>query len=75
MFELRRRLVNDFSEYIRSFLKVRDDRIKGFVEPELNAGALWPQSLMGLQSRRARKGACSRQAVTTTIRHKDQWQL
>lgn len=48
MFDLRQRLVNDFSEYIRSFIKIRDESIEQFVESELDRGALWPEPLMGL---------------------------
>lgn len=40
MFDLRERLVSDFSEYIRSFLKVRDAEIAAFVARKLNQGAL-----------------------------------
>ena len=32
MFALRKRLVGDFSEYIRSFLRVRDDAVRAMLD-------------------------------------------
>jgi hypothetical protein len=48
MFQLRERLITDYSEYIQSFLKVRDQEIRGWVEAELDAGALWPEPLLSV---------------------------
>lgn len=48
MFELRKQLVCDFSEYIRSFLRIEDDEISSFVEKELKSGVLWPEPLLQL---------------------------
>lgn len=48
MFQLREQLITDFAEYIQSFLKVRDERIREWVEAELDGGALWPEPLLGL---------------------------
>ncbi len=48
MFDLRKQLVDDFSEYIRSFLKVRDVQIQDYLEDELRRGALWPEPLLSL---------------------------
>ena len=48
MFQLRRQLITDFSEYIKSFLRVRDDEIREWVEAELDAGVLWPDPLLSL---------------------------
>jgi len=48
MFQLREQLITDFAEYIQSFLKVRDEGIREWVESELNAGALWPEPLLAL---------------------------
>lgn len=31
VFELRRQLVNDYAEYVRSFLDIADDRIRALV--------------------------------------------
>jgi hypothetical protein len=43
VFRLRDKVIEDYSEYIRSFLANRDERIKGHIESELDAGALWPE--------------------------------
>lgn len=48
MFDLRSRLVNDFREYVLSFLNISDERIKGFLEEELDRGVLWPEPLLQL---------------------------
>jgi superfamily II DNA/RNA helicase len=51
MFELRKRLVDDFREYITSFINIRDDGIRSFLEEELDRGALWPEPLLQLNPR------------------------
>lgn len=48
VFETRRRLVNDYAEYIRSFIKISDARIDARVQKALNEGALWPEPLLQL---------------------------
>ena len=48
VFRLRDRLVKDYSEYIGSFINIRDPRIAGAVGDELNAGLLWPDPLIQL---------------------------
>jgi very-short-patch-repair endonuclease len=48
VFETRRRLVGDYAEYIRSFIKIADTRIRARVDNALNAGALWPEPLLQL---------------------------
>jgi ATP-dependent helicase YprA (DUF1998 family)/very-short-patch-repair endonuclease len=48
VFALRGRLVEDYSEYTRSFIKIGDPRIDRFVSEELNAGAFWPEPLIQL---------------------------
>ncbi|WP_395090931.1 DEAD/DEAH box helicase [Armatimonas sp.] len=48
MFLLRQQLVNDFSEYIHSFLNIKQSRISEYVENELGQGALWPEPLVQL---------------------------
>ncbi|HSV75358.1 MAG TPA: DEAD/DEAH box helicase, partial [Chthonomonadales bacterium] len=48
MFALQQKLVDDFHDYIRSFLCIRDPMIVGFLERELSRGALWPQPLLQL---------------------------
>jgi len=48
VFDLRRRLIEDYSSYIESFLNIQDERIRQHVEQELEAGRLWPQPLIQL---------------------------
>jgi len=48
VFELRDRLVGDYSSYTRSFIKIADPRISDKVDCELNAGAFWPEPLLQL---------------------------
>ena len=48
MFILRQQLVNDFSEYIHSFLKIHRPGIADFIQQELDEGALWPEPLVQL---------------------------
>jgi len=48
VFDLRTKLIDDYGSYIRSFIRIRDDRIKGLVDEELDAGLLWPEPLIQL---------------------------
>lgn len=47
-FELREDLINDYSSYIRSFIRIRDQRIEGLVSSYLDQGLLWPDPLIQL---------------------------
>jgi ATP-dependent helicase YprA (DUF1998 family)/very-short-patch-repair endonuclease len=48
VFELNRRLIHDYSSYIRSFIQIRDKRIHDYTEQCLNDGLLWPEPLIQL---------------------------
>ena len=48
VFDLRRRLVEDYSSYIRSFIRIRDERIQAYVQESLENGLLWPDPLIQL---------------------------
>src|SRR5438132_10870570 len=48
VFELRHRVVDDYSSYVRSFIRVLDPTIAGAVDSELNGGILWPEPLIQL---------------------------
>lgn len=50
VFELRERLISDYSSYIRSFVRIRDQRIDGLVAACLGAGVLWPDPLIQLNA-------------------------
>ncbi|MFQ5745211.1 MAG: DEAD/DEAH box helicase, partial [Acidobacteriota bacterium] len=46
VFELRDQLVADYSKFVRSFIEIRDERIRDRVEGEFHAGLLWPDPLI-----------------------------
>jgi superfamily II DNA or RNA helicase/very-short-patch-repair endonuclease len=48
VFDLRDRLVKDYSSYTRSFIKIADPRISHKVDTDLSAGAFWPEPLLQL---------------------------
>jgi len=48
VFDLRQRLVDDYQSYTRSFIKIRDPRIREHVDHALGAGAFWPEPLLQL---------------------------
>jgi hypothetical protein len=48
VFDLRDRLVSDYTSYTRSFIKIADRRISARVESDLNAGTFWPVPLLQL---------------------------
>ena len=49
VFDLRQRLIDDYSSYIKSFILIRDPRIREYVEQKLfREGALWPEPLIQL---------------------------
>ncbi|MCP4692190.1 MAG: DEAD/DEAH box helicase, partial [Desulfobacterales bacterium] len=48
VFEFRDALIKDYSDYIKSFIKIGDPAISAHVEKELEAGLLWPEPLIQL---------------------------
>jgi len=46
VFGLRRRVVADYGEYVRSFIEISDERIRDFVAESFAEGALWPDPLV-----------------------------
>ncbi len=48
VFALRNHLIRDYSSYIQSFINIRDERIKQFVDQEFKNGAFWPDPLIQL---------------------------
>ena len=48
VFELRNRLVSDYRDYTRSFIKICDPRITQFVDSHLAGEGFWPQPLLQL---------------------------
>src|ERR1051325_7188876 len=48
VFALRDRLVAEYSQYVRSFIQIRDERIGDLVTQRLDEGMLWPEPLIQL---------------------------
>jgi len=48
IFNFRDELIDDYAEYIASFINVRDKLIRDYIDEKLKAGALWPQPLIQL---------------------------
>ena len=48
VFQLRERVVDEYREYVRSFVNVFDTRIKEFVQRRLKEGELWPDAVLQL---------------------------
>lgn len=48
VFRLRDELVGQYSRYVKSFIQIRDSRIREHVEQRLDEGMLWPEPLIQL---------------------------
>jgi hypothetical protein len=48
VFDLRDALIDDYSEYISSFIQIRDKHIKEYVGQSIDLGLLWPDPLIQL---------------------------
>lgn len=48
VFELRDQVVAEYQEYVRSFVRVFDGRIKSYIDHQLDQGALWPEAVLQL---------------------------
>ena len=48
VFALHRRLISDYGAYIRSFIRISDERIRVKVLDEFERGLLWPDPLIQL---------------------------
>jgi ATP-dependent helicase YprA (DUF1998 family)/very-short-patch-repair endonuclease len=48
VFQLRQNVVDDYASYVRSFLRIKDSRIRATVDEALNGGLLWPEPLIQL---------------------------
>jgi superfamily II DNA/RNA helicase len=48
IFNLRNEVINDYHQYIESFLNIRDERIKEFISSELSRGVFWTAPLIQL---------------------------
>lgn len=48
VFGLRDKVIEDYKSYVRSFLTIKDERIRRLVEQEMEGGFLWPDPLVQL---------------------------
>jgi len=48
VFQLHKQLIDDYSAYAKSFINIRDARIRDRVDSEIDAGLLWPTPLIQL---------------------------
>ena len=46
IFEIHRRVVDEYRTYIDSFIDIRDERVRAVVEKRLRGGELWPSPLV-----------------------------
>ena len=48
VFKLRDTVVQEYRDYVESFINVLDGRVATFVKDELSAGHLWPDAVLQL---------------------------
>ncbi len=48
VFRLRHQVVDEYADFVKSFVRVYDDRIARFVGEQLDSGVLWPEALLQL---------------------------
>src|SRR5438093_1262566 len=48
VFGLRDRVISDYSDYVRSFIRIKDEAIHAYVDEQLGQGRLWPDPLVQL---------------------------
>jgi DEAD/DEAH box helicase len=70
VFELRRRLIDDYRAYVTSFISIRDERIRQKVDDELAEGWLWPDPRIGLNPSFA-EGAWIDELVSRDVLHSE----
>ena len=57
VFNFRNVLVDDYADYVRSFITIADERIRASVDASLENGRLWPQPLVQLNPAYASGGS------------------
>jgi superfamily II DNA/RNA helicase len=68
IFNFRNEIIDDYRRYIESFLKIRDPKLKAFVNQELDKGQLWTEPLVQLNPT-YKKGATVTQLAQQKILH------
>lgn len=70
IFEFRNDVIGDYRQYIESFLRIRDPKVKKFVNDELDKGQLWSDPLVQLNPK-YKTGATVTELVQQKILHSD----
>lgn len=70
IFNFRNDIIGDYKRYIESFLKIRDRKVKEFVDKELEAGQLWTDPLIQLNPK-YKQGATVTELVEQGVLHPD----
>jgi ATP-dependent helicase YprA (DUF1998 family) len=70
IFQFRNEVIGDYRKYIESFLKIRDPKVKEFVDRELDKGQLWTDPLVQLNPK-YKSGATVKELVKQNILHRD----
>lgn len=70
IFNFRNEVIGDYRRYIESFLKIRDRKLKEFVDAELDKGQLWTDPLVQLNPS-YKKGATVKELVQQQTLHPD----
>ncbi len=70
IFNFRNEVIGDYRRYIESFLKIRDEKVKTFVDNELEKGQLWTDPLVQLNPK-YRPGASVTTLVQQGVLHPD----
>src|SRR5947199_3933747 len=70
IFEFRNWLIGDYASYIKSFIQIRDARIRAYVQQKLEEGVLWPEPLIQLNPLFAR-GESIDELVAQGILHRE----
>ncbi len=60
IFDFRRKLVDDYAAYTRGFIRVREPRLRDFVNYQLDQGALWPEPLNEPETRQTGPGTAKK---------------
>ena len=70
IFNFRNEVIGDYRRYIESFLKIRDAKVKAFVDAELDKGQLWTEPLLQLNPT-YKKGATVTELVQQRVLHQE----
>ena len=70
VFKLHNEVLNDYANYTRSFIKIRDQRISTKVSDEISSGILWPDPLLQLNPS-FQPGASIEQLIEDGLLHED----